>query len=236
MGIERMNDATAVAEQYAGTANLETRRAVWGPTAEGRSPHAEALAAVVGENPSTFLDVGCGTGAFARQVVDALPGCRVQALDLSDAMVAQARAAGVDAQVGDAQQMPFPADSFDVVASLWMLYHVPDVDRAVAELRRVLRPGGLAVVATNSEDHLRDLKEAYGLRPTLLPFSAENGPGLLQRHFGEVTVDVLRTRATFDNAGQLRAYLDSMQMDASLVADFDEPKVFHGAPAVMLCR
>ena len=49
-----------------------------------------------------------------------------------------------------------------MVAALWMLYHVPDVDRAIAEVRRVLRPGGLFVAVTNGDGHLADLRVECG--------------------------------------------------------------------------
>ena len=64
--------------------------------------------------------------------------------------------------VGTSQDLPYADESFDVVAALWMLYHVPDVDRALAEVRRVLRPGGLFVAVTNGDGHVADLRREAG--------------------------------------------------------------------------
>ena len=79
----------------------------------------------------------------------ALVGC-----DLSAGMIAEARAASaglpVHFFVADAQALPLPDASFDVVMARHMLYHVPDIDRAVAEAARLLRPGGRFLAVTNS--------------------------------------------------------------------------------------
>ena len=67
-------------------------------------------------------------------------------------------ARGVEARVADVQDLPFADDSFDVVAAMWMLYHVPDLDRGLAEVRRVLRPGGRLVAVTNGDGHTAELR------------------------------------------------------------------------------
>ena len=64
--------------------------------------------------------------------------------------------------VGDAQRLPFADGSFDCVLAMHMLYHVPDRDLALAEIRRVLRPGGVALALTNSHRHLEELNEMVG--------------------------------------------------------------------------
>ena len=75
--------------------------------------------------------------------------------DLSPGMLHSARPlAGSDPLlVADAQALPFPCDAFDVTLAMHMLYHVPDRALAIAELRRVLRPDGVALVVTNSQRH-----------------------------------------------------------------------------------
>jgi SAM-dependent methyltransferase len=131
-----IDDPTHVRSQYLTEDNLETRRSVWHPTADGRDPTTEALDAVVAEQPLRVLEVGPGTGGFAARVAAALPGVRLTAIDQSPRFVELTRARGIDAREGDVQDLPFGDEAFDVVAALWMLYHVPDVDRALAEVRR----------------------------------------------------------------------------------------------------
>src|SRR6266581_1282352 len=84
-------------------------------------------------------------------------GVTVIGVDQSERMVELQRSKGIDARVGDVQKLPFADGEFDVALAAWMLYHVPDLDRGLAELARVLRPGGRLVAVTNAEDHLREL-------------------------------------------------------------------------------
>jgi SAM-dependent methyltransferase len=96
------------------------------------------------------LDVGCGDGAYALAAARA--GARVSGLDRSAAAVDAARARAeaeglvVDLQVGDAGALPFPAARFDVVLAVTVLCFVEKPAQAVAEMARVLRPGGVLVL------------------------------------------------------------------------------------------
>ena len=101
-------------------------------------------------------------------------------------MVELTRARGVDARVGDVQSLEFADASFDAAAAAWMLYHVADVDRALSELARVLRPAGCLVTVTNSWEHLRELYELTGVERVPYTFSAENGEAQLGKHFASI--------------------------------------------------
>ncbi|MFO1037732.1 MAG: class I SAM-dependent methyltransferase [Geminicoccaceae bacterium] len=98
-----------------------------------------------------ILDVGCGTGSLTLALARRSPNSRVQGLDYSPDYVAFARARTDDPrlafQQGDACAMPFPDAAFDQVLSLLMLHFVPRAPDAIAEMRRVARPGA-TVAAT----------------------------------------------------------------------------------------
>ena len=86
------------------------------------------------------------------------------------------RGRGVDARVGDVQALPFEDASFDTVVAAWMLYHVPDLDRGLAEIARVLCPGGQLVAVTNSERAPRGGARSRGVSLVgRLPFNRDNG-------------------------------------------------------------
>ncbi len=96
------------------------------------------------------LDIGCGDGTYA--LAAARSGARVTAVDRSAAVVEAARRRAADAglplelHVADALTLPFPPKRFDVVLAVTVLCFVPDPPRAVAEMARVLRPGGAVVL------------------------------------------------------------------------------------------
>jgi 2-polyprenyl-3-methyl-5-hydroxy-6-metoxy-1,4-benzoquinol methylase len=97
------------------------------------------------------LEIGCGRGAFARYL--AAQGANLVAADFSEKAIeiARRRLAGVtdcEVLVADIQEIPFPAESFDVVISLETLEHVSDPDRALEELVRVAKIGGRLVITT----------------------------------------------------------------------------------------
>ena len=232
-----IDDPAHVRSQYLTEDHLETRRSVWHPTADGRDPTTEALDAIVAEQPLRVLEVGPGTGAFAARIAAALPGVRLTAIDQSARFVELSRARGVDAREGDAQDLPFGDESFDVVAALWMLYHVPDVDRAIAEIRRVLRPGGLFVAVTNGDDHLADLRREAGGKPEVTGFSTQNGEDQLRAHFADVQRSDLRPRAVFADSGMAESYLQSSGEDVDWrVPQFDEPREYAGEATIFCCR
>jgi ubiquinone/menaquinone biosynthesis C-methylase UbiE len=95
-----------------------------------------------------WLDLGCGTGAFTEALLDRAHPASVAAIDPAPAQIDHARAKPlaqkVDFRVADAQDLPFDDASFDVVVSALVLNFIPDRARALGEMRRVLRPGGVA--------------------------------------------------------------------------------------------
>ena len=100
-----------------------------------------------------MLEVGCGEGELGARIESEI-GVEVVALDQSARMVGLSRERGVDARVGDVQELPFEDGSFDVAVAAWMLFHVAGLDRGLRELARDLRPGGRLVAVTNRDDHL----------------------------------------------------------------------------------
>jgi len=231
----QLDDADFVREQYASTAPLETRIAVWHPGADGRTPQDVALAALAAVTPSRLLEVGSGTGAFAARCAHELR-CHLTALDSSPDMVAATRSHGVEAVLGDVQDLPFDDGSFDAAVAAWMLYHVSDRDRALGELARVLRGSGRLIAITNGRRQLADLYDLVGGEKLDSSFSSENGGQQLERHFSRVERFDVEPIARFADRDAAAAYLASLGRErlAARLPELEEPLVARGQTTVFV--
>ena len=221
----KLNDPEVVAAEYADESRFERRRAAF---AHSTGPSAlDTLFDAVSEvRPRRYLEVGCGPGDMAARVADDLE-IEVVAVDISPRMVELARERGVDARVGDVQELPFEDASFDCAVAAWMLYHVPDLDRGLSELARVLRPGGRLVAATNSIDNMHELWSLVGRdrRTEDVRFFAENGEEPLRRHFPSVERRDAVGEMSFTREA-VRDYVENSIGHAHLadgIPPFDEP-------------
>ncbi|MGL5405769.1 MAG: class I SAM-dependent methyltransferase [Propionibacteriaceae bacterium] len=185
--------------------------------------------------PGHFLDVGTGMGGVPVEVQTRLPQCVVEAVDQSGAMVEATRAKGVSVQVAPIEHLPFGDGVFDVISATWMLYHVEDLDVALAEVRRVLRPGGTFVATTNGVGHIKGLFDLAGVAQPPLSFVRENGAEILSRHFGAVERIDLTSYADFENSDAAQVYLRTVIPDA-IVPFSSEPMRFPGAPTIFIAR
>jgi ubiquinone/menaquinone biosynthesis C-methylase UbiE len=237
--VTRLDDPQLVADEYADDARLRRRAAAFTGETTALDARAPLVAAVVAARPRRILEVGCGWGELAEWVARET-GAEVIAVDLSPHMVELARQRGVDATVGDAQELPFAAGEFDVAVAAWMLYHVPDLDRGLAELARVLRPGGRLVVATNSRFHLLELRELVGSGPSLLKFSREDGEEHLGRHFARVTREDIDGQLEFADRAEVEEYVRaSISMSpfvANLPAMVGEPFFARRASSIFVAE
>ena len=133
--------------------------------------------------------------------------------------------------------MPFGDGQFDAAVAAWMLYHVADVDCALAELARVLRRGGALVAITNGAAHLAELWAALGVEYHTSGFRSENGAELLGRRFARVERYDVETAARFPDHAAAAAYLSSLgreDIPPQLAARLPEPFEARGAPTVFV--
>ncbi|HLY26908.1 MAG TPA: class I SAM-dependent methyltransferase [Aggregatilineales bacterium] len=174
------------------------------------------------------LDVGTGPGTYIDAIQARVPNGEFVVGDLSLGMarVAASRVGPKLVLNLDAESLPFADRTFDVVLANHMLHHVPNLDAALSEFRRVLKPDGCVVAATNSQFNLPEFEQliqrAYGLlgannaeieplRPADHQFYLEDGAVRLARHFFAVSRHDLPGAFIFPDAQPILDYIGSMR-------------------------
>lgn len=120
---------------------------------------ATLIAFALSEDPTTLLDIGCGTGQFLETISKQRGGISLHGIDLSPSAVQSTCRRGIKATEGDAQHIPFPDDSFSAVVAKHMIYHVDNPRKALLEMRRVARPGGTLSISVNNTNSLPRIQE-----------------------------------------------------------------------------
>jgi SAM-dependent methyltransferase len=135
------------------------------------------------------------------------------------------------------QELPFADAAFDTVVALWMLYHVADVDRALAAMERVLEPGGRVVAVTNAAEHLRELYEALELTRRG-SFASDDAEEALERHFSRVERRDAYGWTDFPDRAAAQEYVDaSLQtFGGRHLPAFDGPLRVRRAPTIFVAH
>jgi SAM-dependent methyltransferase len=230
-----LDDPSYVREQYADETRLAVRKRAH-QFGEGPDAREILFAAVRDAQPRRILEVGCGEGELAERMSRELDA-EVVALDQSERMVEISAARGIDARLGDVQSLDFDDGSFDCAVAAWMLFHVADLDRALEELARVLRPGGTLVATTNGRDHLRELHELAGAPPFRSRFNSANAGDALLRHFRSVDRIDARGWIVFPDRHAAQDYVDStISFSGHVVPAVEGPIRARRTPAVFVAE
>lgn len=149
----------------------------------------------------TLLELGCGPATLWQENLDRVPaGWRATLTDFSPGMLATAQQTlagqpNFSFEQVDAQAIPYPDATFDAVMAHYMLYHVPDRPRALAEIARVLKPGGKFFAVTLGENHIleifqimRTFDPAWSKGHADNAFTLENGGAQIAPFFSSVEI------------------------------------------------
>jgi SAM-dependent methyltransferase len=221
---------SGLATQYKDSGNLNARAAIYrfGRGGGGFGP-GQIFDLMLQTIPADadVLEVGCGPGWLWRGNLPRVPpSWRILLTDLSPGMTGEAMAAlGTDARFSarqmEVQALDLPDAGFDAVVANWMLYHVEDRPRALAEIRRVLKPGGALFAATNGDKHVGEIdalvNEYLGDASPLkggLAFTLESGEAQLAPFFASVSIA--------DGHGTLR--ITETEAVVGYVLSFDQSK------------
>jgi ubiquinone/menaquinone biosynthesis C-methylase UbiE len=188
-------------DQYRDSSNLEARLAIHPRFSTNPYGWFNWIFDSLSKLPTdaTILELGCGGGHLWRNIADKIPaGWNIILSDLSQGMVDAAwRNLVVTGRVFkfeqiNAESIPYQDGSFDAVIANHMLYHVPDCPKAIAEIKRVLRPNGRLFATTVGENHMKELDEwrrranSKYAGSLSMPFNLENGMEQLTPFFSEV--------------------------------------------------
>lgn len=170
---------------------------------------------------SKILELGCGNGLLWNKNKDSIKDTwDISLSDFSEGMLECAKQnlnnKKIKYRVVDIQDIPYENESFDVIIARHMLYHVSDIDKALSEVKRVLKPNGRFYVSTNGKEHMQELKaivENYDkdlkCNPQKLAekFGIENGGEILSKYFSCVSVEEFNGQIVIDKVDPVVSYV-----------------------------
>jgi ubiquinone/menaquinone biosynthesis C-methylase UbiE len=201
--MSKANDTNIVKTQYSSDKNLNARRELHTRFSTNKYGWSKWLFDKYVFTPNCkVIEFGCGNGALWKENIERIPSdVEIVLSDFSEGMVDASKAnlnsvAHIKSyRMLDIQSIPYEDSSFDVVIANHMLYHVPNRDRAIKEVYRILKPGGVFYASTNGLNHMKGLKsliQGFDSRIQYKDFSIagefglENGEEQLRKSFNSV--------------------------------------------------
>lgn len=172
---------------------------------------------------SNVLELGCGNGLLWKKNEQSIKDTwNITLSDFSEGMLQSAKQninnKNIRYQVIDIQGIPYENESFDIIIARHMLYHVPDIDKALSEVKRVLKPCGKFYVSTNGKEHMQELEKLvkdydrnvdYDLQKFPNKFGIENGDKILKKHFTNVLLEEFNGQIVVDKVEPVLSYVMS---------------------------
>lgn len=196
--MSKMNDLSVVKRQYATANNLNTRILIHDKYSTNKMGFGNWIISNYKiDKGMKVLELGCGTGDMWKNRESLISRCSKLILsDFSEGMIVAAKETvgnydNIEYKVLDIQNIPYEDGIFDIVIANMMLYHVPDIDKGLAEVRRVLKKDGSFYCATYGEhgitEYLSKILDAYGVEDNLNKnFTLQNGYNILKKLFLKV--------------------------------------------------
>lgn len=219
------NDPEIVRKQYETDESLRIRQEIHNTYTVPQVDYVQwVIASLKWRGDEQVLDIGSGAGSYYEALKQKAPDVAYTGLDTSAGML-QKHPAKSECINADALELPFADDCFDVIMANHMMYHLPDIDTAITEFRRVLKPEGVLMVATNSTQSMPELQVLMRRAILLLTrtagtqvrppvpasdlFALENGSRKLSHYFYAVVRHDLPSKLLFPDTEPLMRYLES---------------------------
>jgi len=214
-----INDSGSVATQYANADGLNARILLQQKYSTNKHPYGDWISGHYHIHPGMkVLELGCGTGSMWAEPSRWLPSdASLMLTNFSEGMLETARG-NVPAQSNisfaqvDIQRIPYADCSFDLVIANAMLYHVPDLSKALCEVARVLKPEGRFICSTTGDNGLQSwLQQVLGAGEShSIPFSLQNGSAILSTHFAKTEMRLRQDALEVTDVNDLAAYVRSI--------------------------
>lgn len=214
----KISEPLSVKEQYMKTDNLKTRISIHDKYSTNKMGMTNWYFTIYQiENGMKVLELGCGTGSMWIDHKDAISRCsHIVFSDLSEGMLAEAKSniglfQNTEYKVIDIQEIPFADDYFDIVIANYMLYHVPNIDKAISEVSRVLKKGGYFYAGTTGENGIMEtIVKILGLDLSYTnSFSLENGTEKMKSYFSKIEIKRYEDSLAVTNIDDLMDYIYS---------------------------
>lgn len=226
--MSKINNMSVVKQQYATANNLNIRISIHDKYSTNNMGFGNWIVSNFRiDKGMRVSELGCGTGDIWKNRATLIGTCSKLILsDFSEAMVeATKRNIGkfdnVEYKIIDIQEIPYEDESFDIVIANMMLYHVPDIDRGVSEVRRILKRNGHFYCATYGEhgiiEYLSKILSEYGVEGNMNKnFTLQNGYEILSKTFFKVEKLEYIDSLAITNIDDMVEYIYSLSSMTSL--------------------
>ena len=202
---QNVTSQKVIKNQYGTDGNLDSRIRIKKLFSTGKQGWASFLLENFDLKPAChILELGCGNAVFWKVVANKLPpGVKLTLSDFSEGMLESAKNNTIGLNfienytVADAQFLPYGDNEFDIIIANYMLYHVPNVEKALSEISRVLKPNGSFFASTFGKNNLKEVTETFRnynneidsvLTEMVAVFGLENGGEMLSKYFNSVEI------------------------------------------------
>lgn len=226
--MSKINDISVVKQQYATANNLGTRISIHDKYSTNKLGFGNWIFSNYRiDKGAKVLELGCGTGDMWKDKESVICTCsKIILSDFSEGMVATTRDNigsydNIEYKVLDIQDIPYEDATFDIVIANMMLYHVPDIDKGLMEVRRVLKREGRFYCATYGEhgiiEYLSKILSAYGVEDNINKnFTLQNGYEILSKIFSKVEKKEYIDSLAVTNIDDMVDYIYSLSSMTSL--------------------
>lgn len=242
-----LNEHSAVQKQYSTANNLNTRISIHDKYSTNKLGFNNWLFSNYDISPnSEILDIGCGTAQIWKQNLHLLhKSVKLRLTDFSAGILSDAKNTigereNISYDIVDIENIPYEDGRFDIVTANMMLYHVPDLNRGLSEVQRVLSDKGCFYCATYGENGIMPyiatlLKNYNVIDQTNKNFTLQNGSDILKKHFSDVkrldyedALEVTDIDDIIDYIYSLKSISSCAELDRKILKNILEQNMVNG--------